>query len=500
MGYVTNSPVSVSRGASIWSLYERHVDPNQVSFKRFQTDFRAANPAVGRDGHLDQAKAYHIPSYEPVADDQPAGGYGPPPGTGPAVLPGQTGPGPAAAVPTGLADGSSPGNAIKVQGPALADMIDTGAVVDFFAPDALVFAAAGEIGVQDIPGWTAIPGLKNMGEGATIKYMAAVLIPVDGRGSLNESIRPQDSTLFVSLTIPGVKNPVIFTVRLSDMLVEGGTKIVNKSFRDGGIIAFSNMRVGIPESADQSGASVNGGILFRSAELKGTVKQLKTLVKMATRTAQGAQAVGAAVAAPETGGASIPAAATTMVATELLRGTIDKSLDNASYYWGFAWRGETTFNAENGQVTVMAKKGSSLEGKWITFDVGEIPGALFDQFAPDFSAPDKQWLISQGATPETAETMARAWNGDDDSMRPLVVDMAAYLGVSTPELMQWFNAMNKRDLEHYVTYDMSRVPQHDGSYSWQPSAEGTEWPPNSVADVITLADIRERYPDLPRGT
>ena len=471
-------------------------------WQQFQRDFRNLNPHVGANGHLKLGATYLVPSYTPPAKDPASMSSNPAPR-------GDFGPPAAEWAPTGLADGSSPAKAIPVTGAQVFESVSMDQLLDGAGADALVVAVKGTVGVQEIPGWDKIPGLKNLGKDATIGYLFAALTPFSvgaGKDGVSVTADPLATTMFMSLTIPGVKNPVVFTVKLSEMNFEGGQAIKNIAFKDVKLagnrdaIVFSNWRVGGSGNNpdNEAVASVNGGFLVKSDGLKHTVKSIKDLVKTVMRTAQAAEAVTAAAAAPETGGGSLVAGAASIAGTELGRGAIFKSLDKADLYVGLAWRGSTGLGFDNGKVTVLATKGG-LNGKWITVNLADIPGSFFDSKTPDYSAPDKEWLIAQGTNPETAGIIAERYR-DGESVRPVIEQMAEHLQVSVPELMGWFNKLSTSDAAKFTDLDLNRVyPDDNGVYSVHPSDPGHEWPPNSLADLVTLCGLRTRYPQLPRG-
>ena len=401
-------------------------------------------------------------------------------------------------VPTGPADGSSPASAISIVPSEVLNSVGVDDILNAARPDAYVLAVKGSIGVQDIPGWDKIPGLKNLGKDANVGYLAATLSPFSGNVS-----DVAKTTMFLSLTIPGHK-PIVLTVKLSDMNFEAGTPIKNQPLKDGKVLLFSNMRAGVSGhdtgkvGDDEAGVSINGGILLRMDGVKKAVKSIKDLVKTVLRSAEGAEAVAAVADAGPSGGTSLVAGAGSIIATELGRGAIFKSLDKADWYAGLAWRGSTSIGLPNdGKVTVQAQKGA-LKGQWITFNLKDLDGDIFDSKAPDFAAPDRDWMISQGATEQTADIISKAWD-KDWSVQPLIEQMAENRNTGPSGVMDWLNEMKPEQLHRYVSWSWNLMPEPDkkGLYSTTPSDRLIV--PLSIPDLLNVASLNGSFPHLPSG-
>jgi hypothetical protein len=494
MGGTGTTPVEASNGASMWQAWERNAKPKGITWDQFQQDFRKANPKVGADGMLNAGATYQVPVYTPPA---------PEPGAGPANTdphaPGA--PSPGTTIPTGQADGSSPASAIPIAPGQALDAITPQQVYEAIEPDAFVIAVRGKIGVQDIPGWKKVPGLKELGENAEVGYLLATLTPMEPEG-LNPNFSPKDTTVFLSLNIPK-QQPVVFSVKASDLTAEAGVPIKNVVDKPAGIILFSNGRAGVSAGDPGPVASVNGGILFELPNLKETAGQVKDLVKKVTRAAQGAQLAAGVVSAPGTAGGSLAASAGGIIGTEMLRGTLDNSLDNAKWYAGFAWRAEGRMPIEeDGSVTLLAKKGP-LEGKWISFNVKDVADSFFGGNIPDFKNPNKQWLVNAGVKPEIADAISGQFQVND--IKPLMDQTAEYLDITTEELLQWYNQQG----EHWVSgfaYNRLRYmePDENGRYPemlLDPSGKElpATWRVNtsSIKDLVEAA-TRDGRP-MPRG-
>jgi hypothetical protein len=335
-------------------------------------------------------------------------------------------------------DGSSRDKPIAITSAQILESVTVDSILDTVGATAFVIAAKGKIGVQNIPGWTKIPGLKKLGKDAQVDYLAATLTPFD---LTSRPVSPLQSTLFLSVTVPGQK-PLILTTKLSDMNIEAGRPIKNEPFLGGKIIAFSNWRVGVTGRDGPDGVgSANGGILFRANGLKTTVKQVQGLVKKVTRTAQAAQAATAAAAAPETAATSLAAGAASMAATELVRGTVSNSLGAADWYLGLALRGSANAtDIYQASLTVKAQKGP-LAGKWVAFKLADIPGEIFESKAPDFEAPNREYLNTAPALknlrPEIRNALAKELVRNE--AKPLLEQLTSYLHVGTNELVDWLN-------------------------------------------------------------
>lgn len=286
-----------------------------------------------------------------------------------------------------VTDGTSPSKAIPVSGSQLLEAVSRSDILKVIGADAIVLAASGQVGLQNIPGWDKIPGLKDLAKDTNVKFLIATLTPFNlvKDGEFAPSAQPLKSTMFISLTLPG-KTPFVMTTKLADMNFEVGRPIKNQALLGGQIILFSNFRAGITEG-ELNTLSVNGGVLLRAPNVKKIVTQIKTVVTRVARTAEAAEMAAGLAAAPETGGSSIAAAAATTAATETARYAILRSLTDASFYVGFAWRASANLESHDGGVsaTIEAQKGP-LKGKWIEFNLADVPASLFEDIVPDLEA------------------------------------------------------------------------------------------------------------------
>jgi hypothetical protein len=157
------------------------------------------------------------------------------------------------------------------------------ALIDSIHPEAAAMALKGTIGVQNIPGWNKIPGLKELGKNAQIGYLLAVLTPFDyaSGGKLHLSLKPLDSTIFISISAG--KKQLILTGKLKDFTFEAGTPIKNVPLGGGKAILFSNWRLGGTPSGPAGAGSVNGGVLIRVASAGPVVAAAKKVVTLGTR-------------------------------------------------------------------------------------------------------------------------------------------------------------------------------------------------------------------------
>jgi hypothetical protein len=210
-------------------------------------------------------------------------------------------------------------------------------------------------------------------------------------------------------------------------------------------------------------ASVNGGIIFRLGSAKEIVGNIKDLVKTISRTAEAAELAGGIIGAPESGGTSLAGTAGGIFLTEMVRGTISNALDGADWYAGAAWRGDTRMPIkEDGTVTLQANKGA-LHGKWITFNVKDIADDFLGLNVPNFKDPNKQWLVNSGMKPEIAAAIAGQFQAAP--IQDLMDQTAQYLGISTAELLNWYNQQGK-DWVAQFAYNRLRYmsPDADGTY------------------------------------
>jgi len=395
-------------------------------------------------------------------------------------------------------DGSSPRKPIAITSAQILESVSVNGILDGVGADAFVIAVRGKIGVQNIPGWNKIPGLKELGKDAEVGYLVATLTPFD---VTSRSVRPLQTTLFLSVTVPGQK-PLIITTKLSDLNVEMGRPIKNEVLFGGKIILFSNWRLGVTGKGGPDGvASANGGILFRVNGLKRTVSQVQRLVKRVARAAEAAEAAAAAATAPETAATSLAAGAATMAATELARGTVSNSLDLADWYLGLAWRGSINAGIHEGSVTLKAQKGA-LAGKWVIFKLADIPGAIFDSKTPDFEAPNREYLntdpLLKNLKPEIKDALARGLVKHE--AKPLLEQLISYLNIDSDELVDWLNRCDTDWVERFATYRMDQLePGPDGRYPLTRSPTNFMTPHieiNSIPDLVS-ATYLSTQPQIP---
>jgi hypothetical protein len=379
------------------------------------------------------------------------------------------------------ADGSSPDKAIPVTASQAMSALTADDFLAGVRADAFVVAARGSIGVQDIPGWNKIPGLKGLAKDKQISYLAATLTPYEiwKDGSVHLSAKPLDSTLFLSITLPD-RDPVVLTTKLKDLNFEKGVPIRNQVLNGGQVILFSNRRAGVTGvslTGPDAVGSINGGALLRVANVGRVTETVRNIVKWGMRGVEASEAGAAIAGAPETGGGTLLAGAAGIAATEALRSTIFNSLARADLYLGFAWRASASAGLPElmrGHVTVMAQKGE-LRGKWIDVDLTNIPGAFFESKIPDFEAPNRKVLLDLGMTPKAVDILSPYLAKHD--VRPFLDQTAAYLNasnpdahvpVSTTDVINWFNARAQEDpewLKRFAAHDIGTVqPDEDGIY------------------------------------
>lgn len=300
------------------------------------------------------------------------------------------------------ADGSSPDRPIRVNGRTLSESTTVDNFFHALGVDAFVLGASGKVGVDNIPGYTKIPGLRNIARDANITYLGAILTPFatfeGDHVSLNEiklTARPLDSTLFLLLKGPeATDNPFIITSKPADLNVEIGRPLFkSRLLFDGAVIIFGNGRVGPSFNAGddvaQGNASLNGGFLVRFNGARDLMKGMDTVLRSAARAAQVTELGAGALAAPQTGGASLAGGAAAAGATELGRQTLSNALLSANWYVGAAWRAQAGLGiAENGDVTFQAQRGK-LQNKWVIFNVADMPESMLGDIMnkiPDISA------------------------------------------------------------------------------------------------------------------
>jgi hypothetical protein len=302
------------------------------------------------------------------------------PGSGTAGVPPQA---------TSIRDGSSPANAINVPLKVLLDGV---------VPDAFVVAGKVSLSAEALkksPGAEKIGVLKNLIENdAKVDCLAAVLIPVTAaseQGWPRLSVSPLSVTLFVSLKVPGKKLPRILTIKPRALSFEVGTRLINKSWFDGRIIQFSNVRVGPDLIPGEIAVSSNGGVLF---EVPGVMPALAKLINAEALNAQASQAATGLAGAPETGGASVPAALGTIFTTEAGRALLLHLITkNVKPYLGLAWRGSINFAVHDGNLVVQAQKGP-YKGKWVVLVKNDFLDYLFGEGPPNPDLALDHWCRS----------------------------------------------------------------------------------------------------------
>jgi hypothetical protein len=257
---------------------------------------------------------------------------------------------PQATVPKGI-PGSTPASAIPVP---------LKVAIDAVLPDAVVFAARG--GLEKFPGADKIPGLKQLIEKyGKIGYLAAVLVPVTAAGKdglPHLSITPQNSTFFLSLSLPGRTFPLILTTKPKAGNFEVGTRLRNWTWpagKDPKFIFFSNERYGGDLNPGEGTASTNGGVLYETPFVTDILKGAVRTVMHGFEADEFAIGLAGTL---ETEGGSDVVALEAVVAEEAVRKLlIDALLDNAKPYAGFAWRGSFNFAIHDGNLTLQAQKG-----------------------------------------------------------------------------------------------------------------------------------------------
>jgi hypothetical protein len=361
------------------------------------------------------------------------------------------------------ADGSSPNKAIPLNGPEAVRVLTRDEIISGLKPEAFVAAISGTIGPQELPGWEAL--FAGRGSDAQIKYLAAVLIPVDVPNDVSSvSLRPLDSTLFLSVTLPG-QQPLILTTKLKDLNFEAGRPIYNKRIANGSGLFFSNERIGATLTGVDAVGSVNWGILKRVGNVGSVTEKARKVVTQVTRGLQGRQLALGLAAAPETEGGSLVAGAAGAAATEVLRQAIFRSMGKADIYLGGAWRSSASTGINfDGQATLQVQRGE-LRNKWIVFNLADIPGALFE--VPDFEQPNRQRLLDMRMSQEAVDILAPALTKHD--VKPLLDQTADYLHVSTGEVVEWFDRLAKNDpawLSWFVNHGLRRIePVSGDNYS-----------------------------------
>jgi hypothetical protein len=457
MGSLSTRIMEASNNASMWTLWQHVSGGPRPSWDTFQKDFRSANPGLASDGHLNRGATYYVPTYDPPPSEP--GPAAPPPGAN------QTNPG--EPLPPGQADGSSPASAIPVTAPEAWKALGWDGVVDAVRPDAFVIAARGTIGVQDIPGWDKIPGLKNLGKDQKVGFLLATLTPMSPEG-LNPNFKVKDTTVFLSLTVPGAPAPYVFTAKASDLTVEGGLAKNNpqpfKSVAGGDIILFSNARIGASGGDPGAVASLNGGVIFKLGTAKQIEGSVRDLIKTLSRTAEAAEVAGGVVGAPETEGGSLFGTAGSVFGTEMLKGTINNALDGVDWYAGFAWRADARMPIkEDGTVTLQVTKRGVFQDKWIAFNVKDIADDMLGLNVPDFKNPNRQWLINAGVKPEIADVIAPNFPWHD--IGPLFDQTAAFQGVSRETLVDWFNQQSPDWVWQLASQRLQYMsPDENGTY------------------------------------
>lgn len=297
--------------------------------------------------------------------------------------------------------GATKDNPLPITASLAAKLVNMDRLMDALGPDAFVLGVAGKVGADNI-------GLGHLlGKDASVSFLFATLTPMDlmKNGKFDPTFKPLDTTLFLSFKTPSGKKHIA-TAKLSELNFEYGKPIPMLSKGKGGdrLILFANARAGVTGLSDEPlTGSGNGGVLIRVDGVKKVVKSVKSAVTKMTRTAQVVQAATAAAAAPATGGTSALAGAGTITLTELGKYAIFKALTDADYYVGLAWRLQGNTSVESitqqqltrettpygidleGNVTIQTE-----DGKWVKFNIADLPGAFFEDRIPDLEGDDDE--------------------------------------------------------------------------------------------------------------
>lgn len=306
-----------------------------------------------------------------------------------------------AAATNAVEQGTSAENPITISPGLAAKLINIDRLMDALGPDAFVLGVKGSIGADNV-------GLGHLlGKDATVSFLFATLTPMDlmKNGKFDPTFQPLDTTLFLSFKTPGAATATVVTAKISELNAEIGKPIpkLNHNLFGGKLIFFANARAGYTGVSDEPlTASANGGVLIRVDGVKKVITSVKSAVTKMTRTAQAVQAATAAAAAPATGGTSALAGVGTITLTELGKYALFKALTDADYYVGLAWRlqGNTSVDSVTGKSLTRETTpyGIDLEGnvtlqtedgKWVKFNIGDLPGAFFEERIPDLEEDGK---------------------------------------------------------------------------------------------------------------
>lgn len=266
-------------------------------------------------------------------------------------------------------DGSSPSKAIKVSASTVLSAVTMDKLIEYFEADSFVVAAKGSAG--------------------GVGLLGATLTPFDE--TKPSGLRPEDTTIFLSVTIPNAK-PIVITTKISDITnAEVGIPIKNINKWGGEVILFSNAR---GKTNDMHGISANAGILLRVHKSAPAINHAKAAFDI-----------------------PLPSDPLTKIGNDVKKGFSDlfgsdndfgsmrlgeaepsilNILESSDYYIGFAWRAEGQLGPGadgylqrkdiridmDGNIITKPKDGE-YAGKWVKFNMAEIPDAIFESMIPE---------------------------------------------------------------------------------------------------------------------
>lgn len=265
-------------------------------------------------------------------------------------------------------DGSTPAKAIEVPASTVLGAVTMDHLIDFFKADSFVLAAKGSA--------------------AGVGLLGATLTPFDN--TRPSGVRPDDTTIFLSVTLPN-STPIVITTKISDLSnAEVGIPIKNINKWGGEVILFSNAR---GKTNDSHGVSANAGILLRVHKSAPAANHAKAafdiplpkdpVSEFGNRVTQGFSDLF------KTGDDF----------SSMRLGEPDpilNALNSADYYLGIAWRveghlgpgadgylqrGDVRIDMDGNIIT--KPKDGEYAGKWVKFSMTEIPDALFEKMIPD---------------------------------------------------------------------------------------------------------------------
>jgi hypothetical protein len=415
------------------------------------------------------------------------------------ILTGAPGPGVA-----GVRDGSTPETAIPVTAAEVLQGLTAGEIAgDVLRPDAIALGFRGSIGVQDIPGWNSIPGLRELGRDAQVGYLGAILAPyrVLENGRFSPSVSLSDSTLFLSISIPG-RTPLIITTRPGAGNFEVGAPVGNWISPNRNWILFSNARLGATLSGPDAVGSINGGILRRipnMSDIRGGIRAVRTFVTGLTRAIEAGEIATAITAAPGSAATSLATGALSIAATETLRGAVFRSLARADIYGGVAWRASASAGIHDGHLTLVAQKGPHA-GRWIDVNVSDLPADLFRGLIPNFVPANELPFIDRHMSPEVAHQFATFF-GTPDRAWSFLRQTAEYINRVHPNpinpatvdnLLAWFNDFPPDRLQGFFTMQVGTVrPETGDRYGTALTVAGQRFRTivvaQSIADMVRAA-------------